>query len=130
MGYFSGLLLPPMRACSGYILNRYCNISFKKMARHVFQYSEWDPKIGCYSGDPSGLPPLTSVTSRPQEADTAGLVWLDNRSYPGRYTGRGNDARSPAIETQQPAPTFAAPAQNYSNQPRAPPIYDAEGRRI
>jgi hypothetical protein len=39
---------------------------FFQMARHVFQYDRWSPRIGLFLGDPTVLPPLINDVRRPQ----------------------------------------------------------------
>jgi Cys-rich protein (TIGR01571 family) len=75
--------------------------SLAQLARHVFQYDKWEPQIGLFQGDPSGLPPLEAVVHRPDRADQAGLSIMSNRM---NADGRGN--------ISQPSGTAAANA-NY-----------------
>jgi len=66
--------------------------SLAQMARHVFQYDQWDPKIGAlYCGDPAELPPLTNDVNRPPEADEAGLVNVDNFRYKNPHAPASTD---------------------------------------
>lgn len=53
--------------------------SLAQLARHVFQYDRWEPKISLLQGDPSVLPPLEAVVHRPVRADQAGLSIMSNR---------------------------------------------------
>lgn len=59
------------------------------MARHVFQYDRWDPKIGCFLWDPTILPPLECQIDRPALADEAGLAWVSNTRLPNHVDRSG-----------------------------------------
>lgn len=67
-------------------------LSLSQMARHVFQYDRWNPKIPIfYIGDPHKLPPLDNLLARPNRADDAGLTY-DGRLHQvsSEYTGAAN----------------------------------------
>lgn len=46
--------------------------SLSQLARHVFQYDSWSPRIGFFTGDPSRLPALEDMNplDRPQVVPT------------------------------------------------------------
>jgi hypothetical protein len=82
------------------------------MARHVFQYSQWETPLGCYCGDPYQLPPLRplpeeirNITAsadyeRPARADEAGISSLEN-DYARSFTGAAHRQQALLQHQQQ-----------------------------
>jgi len=82
--------------------------SLAQVARHVFQYDRWDPKISLLQGDPSSLPPLEAVVHRPTRADQAGLSTMSNRLQPDAPHAAGNIIQPQTTNSNYPVAASAA----------------------